>query len=158
MPNVLNFLKPKPTETVTTDESGVRLVNWPQWLYLYLILLFLPCLFSPLVFSVLFIILLLEKRMQWFGLLSVYLSNSTTDKPNVTLLTNWKTWKCMWNVKHFYRSCVLACTFSCHITHQSEKAPERHFQILPLSPLHLFVAFFSWKCHMFCILFGLISP
>lgn len=22
--NVLNFLKPKPTETVTTDESGVR--------------------------------------------------------------------------------------------------------------------------------------
>lgn len=50
MPNVLNFLKPKPTETVTTDESGVRLVNWPQWLYLYLVLFFLPCLFSPLFF------------------------------------------------------------------------------------------------------------
>lgn len=25
--NVLNFLKPKPTETVTTDESGVRSVK-----------------------------------------------------------------------------------------------------------------------------------
>lgn len=52
--NVLNFLKPKPTETVTTDESGVRLVNWPQWFYLYLSLFFLPCLYFPPIFFCIF--------------------------------------------------------------------------------------------------------
>lgn len=81
--NVLNFLKPKPTETVTTDESGVRLVKWPQWFYLYLSLFFLPCLYFPPIFSVFFMTVLLQRCMQWFTFIVNVLLKSTTIKPNM---------------------------------------------------------------------------
>lgn len=84
--NVLNFLKPKPTETVTTDESGVRLVNWPRWFYLYLSLFFLPCLYFPPIFYVFFITVLLQRCMQWFAYVVNVLLKSTTNKPNMILI------------------------------------------------------------------------
>lgn len=81
--NVLNFLKPKPTETVTTDESGVRLVNWPQWCYLYLSYSFYHVSIFHQFFSVFFITVLLQRCMQWFAFIVNVLLKSTATKPNM---------------------------------------------------------------------------
>lgn len=155
--NVLNFLKPKPTETVTTDESGVRLVNWPQWFYLYLSLFFLPCLFSTSFFCIFHNCLTTKVLCGGLHSLSMYYWSLLQTHPVWSLLTNRKTWKCMWCVKHFYRSCVFGMYFflSCH-AYQGEKTLEIHFQILPLPPLHSVL--FYWKCCMFESVFGLTSP
>lgn len=111
--NVLNFFKPKPTETVTTDESGVRLVNWPQWFYLWVS--FLPCLFSTDFF--LYFHNCLTTKVLCSGLHSLSMSywSLLQTNPLWSLLTNQKLGNAcdMWRISA--GPVFLACTFSFHI-------------------------------------------
>lgn len=153
--NILNFFKPKPTETVTTDESGVRLVNWPQWFYLYLSLFF----YHVYIFHWFFCILHNSPTWKVYAVVCIHyqctieLCYKQTQHDPINKLEKLGNACDVWGISK--GPVFLACNFSFHIMLINMKRPYRYvFQILPFLPC-IWCCF--WKCCMPCSVFDLTS-